>query len=46
MEELARPFVLLWEWIDRVGGYPGKVVFLCSVVMLIVAGLTWYGNKR
>ncbi len=46
MDELARPFVQLWEWVDRVGGYPGKVVFLCCVVMLVIGGLTWYGNKR
>jgi hypothetical protein len=38
--------VALWEWVDQVGGYPGKVVFMCAVVMLIVGGLTWYGNKR
>lgn len=46
MDELSRPLVQLWDWIDRVGGYPGRLVFLCAVVMLIIGGLTWYGNKR
>jgi hypothetical protein len=46
VEELARPFVHLWDWIDQVGGFPGKVLLICAVVMLIFGGLTWYGNKR
>jgi hypothetical protein len=46
VDELARPLVQLWDWIDRVGGYPGKVLFLCGVLMLFIGGLTWYGNKR
>lgn len=46
MDELAKPFVWVWDWVDRVGGYPGKIVFLCIVIMLIIGGLTWYSNKR
>jgi hypothetical protein len=46
VDELARPFIQLWDWIDRVGGYPGKLFFLCIVIMVVVGGLTWYGNKR
>lgn len=46
VDELARPFVLLWDWVDRTGGFPGKVFFLCVVVMMIIGGLTWYSNKR
>jgi hypothetical protein len=46
VDDLALPFVRLWDWIDRVGGYPGKVFFLSVVVMLIVGGLTWFSNKR
>ena len=46
MDELALPFVRLWDWVDRVSGYPGKALFIGTVVMLIVLGLTWYGNKR
>lgn len=46
MDELARPLVRLWDWVDHVGGYPGKALFIGAVVMLIVGGLTWYGNKR
>jgi hypothetical protein len=46
MDELARPFVQLWEWVDRVGGFPGKVFFICAVIMVVIGGLTWYGNKR
>jgi hypothetical protein len=46
VDELARPLVRLWDWVDRVGGYPGKALFIGVVVMLIVGGLTWYGNKR
>jgi len=46
VNELARPFVQLWDWVDRVGGYPGQLVFLCTAIMLIIGGLTWYSNKR
>ncbi len=46
MNELARPFVQLWDWVERVGGFPGQLLFLCAVVMAIIGGLTWYSNKR
>ena len=46
MNELARPFVRLWEYVDQVGGFPGQVFLVVAVVMLFVGGLTWYTNKR
>ena len=46
MEVLMRPFLQLWNWIDQVGGYPGKLMFGCVIVMAVVGGLTWYSNKR
>lgn len=46
MDELARPFLQFWNWVDRVGGYPGQLFCICAAVMLVVGGLTWYGNKR
>ena len=46
MADLMRPFELLWQWVDRVGGFPGKMVFVVLIVMLIIGGLTWYSNRR
>ena len=46
VDVLFSPFLRLWNWIDRVGGYPGQVFFICAVIMLLLGGLTWYGNKR
>lgn len=46
MDEIAKPFVQLWNWVERVGGFPGQIVFVCSVVILVLGGLMWYGNKR
>ncbi len=46
MDELVAPLLRFWDWIDRVGGFPGKMVFLCVVIMAAIGGLTWYGNKR
>ena len=45
MDQLARPFVQLWDWIERVGGYPGQVFFICAVIMLIIGVLTWFSNR-
>jgi hypothetical protein len=46
VDELARPLVRFWEWVEQVGGYPGQVLFLCAVVMLIFGVCTWFSNKR
>ena len=46
MDVILSPFVRLWHWVEQVGGYPGQVVFVCAVIMLLLGGLTWYGNKR
>jgi hypothetical protein len=46
MEVLWRPLERLWEWVERTGGYPGQLLFVCIIVMVVVGGLTWYSNKR
>jgi hypothetical protein len=46
MDVLFRPVERLWTWVERVGGYPGQMLFVCVCVMLVVGGLTWYSNKR
>jgi hypothetical protein len=46
MMELARPFVLLWNYVSEVGGFPGQVFFGIAVVMAVVGVLTWYGNRK
>jgi hypothetical protein len=46
MSELARPFLQAWNWIERVGGFPGQVFFCVAVVMLIVGALTWFSNRK
>jgi hypothetical protein len=46
MAELMRPFERLWEWVEQTGGYPGKIMLVCIVIMLVVGGLTWYSNRK
>jgi hypothetical protein len=46
MDELAKPFVDMWTYIDRVGGFPGKVFFCISVIFVVLGAMTWYGNRR
>jgi hypothetical protein len=46
MDLLMRPFVRLWNYVEQTGGYPGQMLFICVVIMLIVGALTWYTNKR
>jgi hypothetical protein len=46
VDVLFSPLVRLWAWVDRVGGYPGQIFFVCAVIMLFLGVLTWYGNKR
>ena len=43
---MARPFVLLWNYVERVGGFPGQMFFVVACVMLVLGFLTWYGNKK
>ena len=45
MSELIYPFVRLWNWIERVGGFPGQVFFVCVLVLLVIGLATWFGNK-
>jgi hypothetical protein len=46
MDELAKPFLRLWNWVEHVGGFPGQVFFICLIVLAVIGLLTWYGNKR
>lgn len=46
VDEIARPFVRLWEWVEQVGGFPGQVFFICGIILVVIGGLTWYSNKR
>jgi hypothetical protein len=46
MDEFTRPLIDMWNYIDRVGGFPGKVFFCISVIFIVLGGLTWYGNRR
>lgn len=46
VDEIARPFVRLWEWVEQVGGFPGQVLFICGIILVVIGGLTWYSNKR
>jgi len=46
VDELVRPLIRLWDWVEQVGGFPGKVFFMSAVIMMVVGGLTWYSNKR
>jgi hypothetical protein len=46
MNELARPFIRMWKYVEEVGGYPGQVFFCVAVVMLIIGALTWFGNRK
>jgi hypothetical protein len=46
MNELTEPFVRAWRWVEQVGGFPGQVFFCVTVVIVILGGLTWYGNRR
>ena len=46
MYELTQPFVRLWDWVGREGGFAGQVFFCALVVMSIVGALTWFSNRR
>jgi hypothetical protein len=46
MADLVRPFERVWEWVDRTGGYPGKVFLGGLVVLVAVSAFTWYSNRR
>jgi hypothetical protein len=46
MNELASPFVRLWNWVTSIGGFPGQIMF-CSIVVILVLGLiVWFSNRR
>jgi hypothetical protein len=46
MDTLFSPFVRLWNWVETVGGYPGQVLFVCTLVIVVLGLITWVGNKR
>jgi hypothetical protein len=46
MREIAKPFQRLWEYVGEAGGFPGQVFFVCAVIILVLGGITWFGNKR
>ncbi len=46
MTELTRPFIRLWNYVEQTGGYPGQMLFICTVIMIVIGVLTWFGNKR
>lgn len=46
MNELAKPFVRAWSWIESVGGFPGQVFFVVVVIIAIFGIVTWVGNRR
>jgi hypothetical protein len=46
MDVLFSPFVRLWTWIERTGGFPGQVFFCVTLVMLVVGLCTWLANKK
>jgi hypothetical protein len=46
MNILARPFIQAWEWVGRVGGFPGQVFAMLVVLMAIIGLLTWISNKK
>jgi hypothetical protein len=45
MEVLLHPFVRVWEYTERTGGFPGQLALCVTIVMLIIGGLTWLGNR-
>jgi hypothetical protein len=46
MQELAHPFIRAWEWVGRVGGFPGQAFAIVAVLMTIIGLLTWLSNKK
>jgi hypothetical protein len=46
MVELMRPVERMWEWVERTGGYPGKMMFVSLMVMAVVGAVTWYTNRH
>jgi hypothetical protein len=46
MEPLYRPFVNLWDWVERVGGFPGQMMAGCLLTLIILALLNWISSKK
>lgn len=46
MKELTRPFVDLWAWVEREGGFPGQMLFIMLVILLGMGFFYWLGNRR
>jgi hypothetical protein len=46
MDPVLKPVVRLWNYVEQVGGFPGQMLFICAIIMAVIGGLTWFGNKR
>ncbi|MFO0876732.1 MAG: hypothetical protein U0840_05110 [Gemmataceae bacterium] len=46
MNELARPLIRAWDYVGNVGGFPGQVFFCVLVIMVVLGGITWIGNRK
>jgi len=46
MNELARPFIRIWDYVGDRGGFPGQLFFVISVVMIAFVLFTWLSNRK
>lgn len=45
MNELARPFVQVWDWVSTKGGMPGQMLFVIVVIVAVLGATVWLGNR-
>lgn len=46
MYEIAYPFIYAWNWVERVGGFPGQIFAVAAVIMTVLGIITWVGNRK
>jgi len=46
MDEIFSPFARLWNWVTNLGGFPAQMMFCSIVVILILALVVWFSNRR
>jgi hypothetical protein len=46
MQELATPFVRVWDWVTYHGGFPGQILFSGVLVCGVLAVVVWLTGKR
>jgi len=46
VSELVKPFVSVWEYAAKIGGFPGQALLFIGCIMLLIGILTWFGNKK